>query len=166
MNRDVIELATSREIYIESLKPDHVFSDSNQKVIFDYWLQCCSDFEIPPPERIDPLALPPSVLPFLAIEEYDAGIGRFQTRLSGTAYRDAVGYDGTNLRTDEIAGTETAIARLTRLVESRRPYWYAGPCTFSRSPWRPFSVLSLPFGHPGEPVSRVLCVFDFSPDQT
>lgn len=119
---------------------------------------------MPVPEKIDPLAFTTGVLPFLVVEERDERTGRYRTRLAGTAYRDAVGYEGTNLYTDETEGTEDAVERLRWMAEHRQPYWYRGLCTFSYRPWTPFSVLSLPFAHLGRPVSRALCVFDFAPE--
>jgi hypothetical protein len=140
-----------------------LLSDSNQRALFEYWLKFCNVPDIPSPDRIDALAFPRRALPFLVVEEFEPDTRRFRTRLAGTAYRDAVGYESTNRRTDETPGAAEASARLAWTVEARQPYWYQGPFTFSARPWTTFSVLGLPFAHPGEPVSRVLCVFDLDP---
>lgn len=135
-----------------------------QKQLFEYWRNVSDESRPPTPDKIDPLAFDPKALPFLVLEEVDPTSGRLRTRLTGTAYRDAVGYEGTHLRTDEIRGGAAAANRLAWLVATRQPYWYRGPCTFSLRPWLPFSVLALPFSPPGDGVSRVLCVFDFAPE--
>lgn len=132
-------------------------------MLFKYWQNAHRGDDLPAPECIDPLAFPTASLPYLVIEEYEADARRFRTRLTGTAYRDAVGHDGTNLRTDEMPGGCAAADRLRWIAETRRPYWYRGPMVFSTKPWTSFSVLSLPFGHRHAPLSRVLCVFDFQP---
>ncbi|SDF92539.1 hypothetical protein [Thalassobaculum litoreum] len=132
-------------------------------MLFRYWQDSHLGGGLPSPDCIDPLAFPTAALPFLVLEEYERDTRRFRTRLTGTAYRDAVGYESTNRRTDETPGGHAAAERLHWIVEASQPYWYQGPFSFSARPWTAFSVLSLPFGRIDEPVSRVLCVFDFQP---
>ena len=140
-----------------------MLSDANQRALFQYWVNFHRNGNLPSPDLINPLAFPKEALPFLVIEEFEPDTGRFRTRLAGTGYRDAVGYESTNLRTDETPGAGEASARLAWCVEARQPYWYRGPFTFSSRPWTMFSVLCLPFAPAEGSVSRVLCVFDLDP---
>lgn len=156
--------AKTQELWFRPFDNIGVLTDLNQITLFEYWQSSRAGAELPLPECIDPLAFPTTALPYLVVEEYEPDTRRFRTRLTGTAYRDAAGYEGTNLRTDETPGGQSAAERLAWVVEARQPYWYRGPFSFSARPWTTFSVLGLPFGRPGEPVARVLCVFDFRPE--
>lgn len=164
MVEDPSESAESKELWIRPFDDIDVLTDPNQRSLFEYWQSSRDGAEMPLPERIDPLVFPTAALPYLVVEEYEPETRRFRTRLAGTAHRDATGYEGTNLRTDETPGGRSAGERLAWVVEARQPYWYRGLLTFSARPWTSFSVLGLPFGRPDEPVSRILCVFDFRPD--
>lgn len=160
----MIENTVEKDCWIRPVVRPSPLMSMPQKQVFEYWRGACDGDRLPTPDRIDPLAFTAGVLPFLVVEEREERTGRYRTRLAGTAYRDAVGYEGTNLYTDETVGTEDAVERLRWMAEHRQPYWYRGLCTFSYRPWTPFSVLSLPFAHSGRPVSRALCVFDFAPE--
>jgi hypothetical protein len=163
MSEDRSQFEETPDIWIRPFSDIEILTDQNQKLLFKYWRNAHSGEDLPAPEHIDALAFPTTALPFLVLEEFERDTGRFRTRLTGTAYRDSVGYEGADRRTDETPGAERAAERLNWIVQGRQPYWYRGPLTFSHRPWTPFSVLSLPFGRAGEPVSRVLCVFDFQP---
>lgn len=164
MNTCPYKYEQKADLWIKPFDNICILTDANQTMLYKYWQNSRQGADLPVPNCIDPLAFPASALPFLVVEEYEPETGRFRTRLAGTAHRDAVGYEGTNLRTDETPGGRSVVERLKWSVEARQPYWYRGPLTFSDRPWASFSVLGLPFGHPGAPVSRVLCVFDYQPD--
>lgn len=156
--------ASEQSTWVRPFNDVRLLTDPHQREVYDYWAECDRDGDLPLPDKIDPLAFTTGVLPFLVVEERVDSTGRYRTRLAGTAYQDAVGYEGTNLYTDETDGTEDAVERLQWMADHRQPYWYRGPCTFSYRPWSSFSVLSLPFAYPGQPVSRALCIFDFAPE--
>lgn len=163
MTNETVDVLNNQGHWVRPVTDTSKLGNANQRALFQYWLNFYTDGALPSPDLINPLAFPTQALPFLVLEEFEPDIGRFRTRLAGTAYRDAVGYESTNLRTDETPGAAEASARLAWIVKARQPYWYHGPFTFSARPWTMFSVLCLPFAPAEGPVSRVLCVFDLDP---
>jgi hypothetical protein len=138
--------------------------DVHQRAVFEYWMASRDGTGLPPPARIDPVDLPRGSLPFILVKEHETDSGRYRTRLAGTAFRDASGFDGTHLYSDQLSGNAGTLDRFNWAVANRQPYWYQGSLAFSAKDYKQFSVLVLPFADPEQPVSRLVCVFDFDPN--
>lgn len=151
-------------LWIHPLEDPTVLRNIHQRAVFEYWLAVREGADMPPPSRIDPVELPRGSLPSIVVKEYEPDTGRYRTRLAGTAFRDATGFDGTNGYSDQISGNTGTVERFGWAVANRKPYWYQGPLAFAANDFKQFSALILPFSEPGQPVSRLLCVLDFSPD--
>ena len=152
---------THDSLWIRPLEDPTLLTNTHQRAVFEYWLASRAGTELPPPSRIDPVALPRGSLPFIIVKECEADTGRYRTRLTGTAFRDAAGFDGTNLYSDQIVGNSGTMERFDWAVANRQPYWYQGPQSFSAFDFRLFSALVVPFADPGGPVSRLVGVLDF-----
>ncbi|MCR9072002.1 MAG: PAS domain-containing protein [Alphaproteobacteria bacterium] len=151
-------------IWIRPLEDPTQLHDVHQRAVFEFWLAARTDEDMPPPARIDPIELPKGSLPMILVKECEASTGRYRTRLAGTAFREATGFDGTHLYSDSLDGSAGTVDRFNWAVGERKPYWYQGSLAFSTNDLKQFSVLVLPFAEPDQPVTRLLCVFDFDPD--
>jgi len=67
-----------------------------------YWERKCGTRIAPSRRDIDPIEIPPSLLPFLQITERTKGSGRIRFRLVGTGIVEAYGADLTGKYVDEI----------------------------------------------------------------
>ncbi|WPZ36279.1 PAS domain-containing protein [Thalassobaculum sp. OXR-137] len=152
-------------LWLRPLEDPTLLRDRHQRAMFEYWLAARDGADLPLPSRIDPVELPRGCLPYIMVKEHEPGTGRYRTRLTGTAFRDASGFDGTNLYSDEILGNAGTLERFNWAVANRQPYWYQGPLSFSVFDYKKFSALVLPFADPGQPVTRLVAVFDFQPDR-
>ena len=151
-------------VWVRPLEDPTLLTDQHQRAVFEDWLALRADTDLPGPEHIDPVALPRGSLPVILVKECEADTGRYRTRLAGTAFRDASGFDGTHLYTDDIKGSAGTLERFGWAVANRKPYWYQGSMAFGTKDYKQFSVLVLPFAETGQPVCRLVCVFDFAPD--
>lgn len=152
-------------VWIRPLEDPTLLSDRQQRAVFEYWLSVRTTADdLPTPDRIDPLDLPRGSLPVIMVKEHEIDSGRYRTRLAGTEFRQASGFDGTNVYSDQLTGNAGTIDRFDWAVANRQPYWYQGSLAFGANDLKQFSVLVLPFAEPDRPVSRLMCVFDFNPD--
>lgn len=151
-------------VWIHPLEDPTLLHNIHQRAVFEYWMAARATADVPPPSRIDPVELPRGSLPSIVVKECEPDTGRYRTRLAGTAFREATGFDSTHSYSDQISGNTGTVDRFNWAVANRRPYWYQGPLAFSLRNFKKYSVLVLPFAEPGGPIARLLCVLDFEPD--
>jgi hypothetical protein len=130
--------------------------------LYAYWLERRDGEDMPPDTAIDPLRLPQSCLPFIAIDEVSYGPLRFRARLCGTGVAEAVGVDHTGRYVDEIDGMAEQLQRLAWCVQHRRPYTIRDRMTFSPRDYRSYSALALPFAGRDGAVTRIVICYGFS----
>lgn len=137
--------------------------ESFQREAFDYWKAESREDALPPVSSIDPIRMPIKALPWIDLIGVSRQPFRFEIRLWGTGIVGAVGRDlkGTDL---ERAGMNTAIRRLTVVVEERRPYFATIPMDWHSERYKQghvYTSLGLPFQEPDGAISRILCLLCF-----
>jgi hypothetical protein len=92
--------------------------------LYDLWVRLGRELgRLPYRQEIDPLDLPPHVLPTMLVLEREAS-GRFHCRLAGTAMAEYFGFDPTGAYLDEVMPPEAARVRARlyeRVLDERRP---------------------------------------------
>lgn len=136
-------------------------SDVHQRAVYDYWQRARGGADLPPVSAIDPTRLPISSLPYIVVIERNSENGRYRSRLTGTRVSEATAVDFTGRYIDEVDGTAEARARFDWAVANRRPYWVSARLVFSPRSYKRYNLVCLPFGDPGQPVTRLLFVFAF-----
>lgn len=132
-------------------------------LLLAYWERKRGTQPMPRRRDIDPLEMPPRLLPQLQLAEQGAG-GRLRFRLVGTAVVDAIGKDPTGRVLDEVfAGEERDF--LMRLFDAtqrtRRPA--AGRCWLikPRGPGLGAAWLATPLSEDGREVTMILAAASF-----
>lgn len=90
--------------------------------LFDYWLSCSADGEIPHRSVFTPIAIP-QLLPYVSLIDV-AENGRFQVRLAGTQLRDIFDREVTGLPVSELERMSCAgywQRACSSVVETRLP---------------------------------------------
>ncbi|MEK9971531.1 MAG: PAS domain-containing protein [Ferrovibrio sp.] len=122
--------------------------------LLEYWTaRQGPDGEPPPRAALDPLALPPAVLPQLILMELVPGAPggdpyRFHYRLVGTGIVELFGFDPTGRYLDEIGDTpeiRVNINRLNYVAEARQPHLSRSPFMIPSREFIHVERLTLPF---------------------
>jgi len=108
--------------------PNHC--DTRLRSLVEYWRDLPSTSLGPPLRRdLDPLHLPPSLLPHIWMVDVEVAPSRFRFRLCGSHLVDALRLDPTGKYYDEMfadfARSETHLA-MVRVRDSGEPSWRAG----------------------------------------
>lgn len=125
--------------------------------LFDYWAGLRTGSALPDYARVDPIGIPPDLLPALYIVARDPD-GGFRFRLSGTGLRTVFNADITGRRLEEVLDgpdLENARRSYRRVSEAAAP-WYSRVDyrTDSSGVFR-YHRLTLPLG-PGPSPTRLL----------
>jgi hypothetical protein len=127
---------------------------------YAYWLSAMRLGALPDVAAIDPLLMPPEILPFMVVYaiEHDGGL---RMRLIGTAVVDRTGTDLTGRLIEPFGVMATLHARLTWCVTQRRPYVAHGQVPAAERDFIQFTALAAPFADHGGNVQRVVSVLQF-----
>jgi hypothetical protein len=122
--------------------------------LLEFWTASRGPDGRPPPRSVlDPLALPPSVLPGLILMELQPGLPggdsfRFYYRLAGTAIVEMFGFDPTGRYLDEIGDTPEIrlnIERLNHAIATGQPHISRSSFMIPTREFMQVERLTLPF---------------------
>lgn len=118
---------------------------------FGFWRSRRAGAAVPPKAAIDPVEMPPHIIPFLFLYER-TGDGRFRCRLAGTSVCSAFQNDPTGRYLDEMI-LPTVKANRARLfggvVERSLPVAYSGNVAEPGRTWIKFRRLMMPIAIKG-----------------
>ena len=136
--------------------------DPTLVAIVDYWQSQCREGAPPRPRDIDPILLPPAVLPYVTLLDVIDGGAAFNIRLVGSANASAAGRDFTGKPLDVAMSGDLLAATLERYraaVTSRRPVLgYAEYAMRDGSSIRNL-LMTFPLSSDGVAVDRLFSVF-------
>jgi hypothetical protein len=127
---------------------------------YAYWLSATHAGALPEVSAIDPLLMPPEILPFMAVYAVEPD-GRLRIRLMGTAVAERTGEDLTGRMVEPFGVTATLHARLRWGVEHRRPYVAHGQVPAAERDFIQLTALAAPFADRSGAVRRVVAVLQF-----
>ena len=127
---------------------------------YAYWLSGARPGALPDVSAIDPLLMPPEILPFMVVYTVEPE-GGLRMRLIGTAVVDHTGADLTGGAIEPIGIMATLHARLTWCLQHRRPYVAHGQVPAAERDFIQFTALAAPFGDRSGKVQRVASVLQF-----
>lgn len=135
--------------------------------LWRYWLAKRGALAMPRRRDIDPIDMPPQLLPHLQLVERVAD--RFRYRLTGTAIVEAYKRELTGLFVDEVmppARREVAERHYAQVFESRRPIFVRNAYTTAAHVELVATRIMLPLSEDGEAVSLVLMgqTFEYGTD--
>ena len=130
--------------------------DDRCKTAYQFWLAARAGADLPPPEAIDVLMIPRSILPQVSIYDVEEGEKHFRFRFVGPAVAGAIGFDPTGTYFDDVPGSSALIGRLLDCVEARQPYFYQGPLFWRNVEIPAYRTLVMPFAKRGAPVALVM----------
>ena len=127
---------------------------------YAYWLSATQRGGVPDVAAIDPLLMPPEILPFMVVYaiEHDGGM---RMRLIGSAVVDRTGADLTGRLIEPFGVMATLHARLSWCVKQRRPYLADGQVPAAERDFIQFTALAAPFADRDGTVQRVVSVLQF-----
>jgi hypothetical protein len=132
-----------------------------------YWRTKCEVRAMPRRRDIDPVDMPPHLLPHLQLVERVGA--RFRYRLTGTAIVDAYSRELTGLFIDEVlppSRREVAERHYARVFDTGRPIFVRNSYTTATSVELIATRIMLPLSEDGATVSLVLMaqIFEYSTD--
>ena len=133
-------------------------------VLHDYWLAKCRDGRLPARADIDPLDLPPALLPSIVLLDVERGerVPRFRVRLAGTGFVMLLGREVTGRYFDEL-GPERQMApimdALHTLAATGQPVFLASPMIRPDKSQVWLKRFALPLAEDGKTVDMVLASF-------
>jgi hypothetical protein len=132
--------------------------------LFDYWCSKAPMAALPGRQHVDPVELPPRLLPHLIlldVERPPAGL-RFRFRVASTSFTELVGREGTGLCFDELGAAdrvEPVCSALSTVVTTGRPVFLAGRLTLLSRDYCRVKRLALPLARDGHQVDMIIAVF-------
>lgn len=127
---------------------------------YAYWLSATRPGALPDLSAIDPLLMPPEILPFMAIYAVEPD-HRLRIRLMGTAVAERTGEDLTGRIVEPFGVMATLHARLSWGVAHRRPYVAHGQVPAAERDFIQLTALAAPFADRSGAVQRVVAVLQF-----
>ena len=127
---------------------------------YAYWQSGARPGALPDVSAIDPLLMPPEILPFMVVYTVEPE-GGLRMRLIGTAVVDRTGADLTGRAIEPIGIMATLHARLTWCLQHRRPYVAHGQVPATERDFIQFTALAAPFADGSGKVRRVVSVLQF-----
>ena len=127
---------------------------------YAYWQSGARPGALPDVSAIDPLLMPPEILPFVVVYaiEHDGGL---RMRLIGTAVVENTGADLTGRVIEPFGVMAVLHARLTWCLQHRRPYLAHGQVPAAERDFIQFTALAAPFVDSSGKVRRVVSVLQF-----
>ncbi len=140
--------------------PDLTFQSELLTETADYWRALRGERRMPSRDDIDPLDLPPRLLPHLElVDVYHAPELRLRWRLIGTHLTAAVERDATGQFFDEFYSDNdltTISAPFEWIVENMVPLRWTGTSGFAGKEWMSFESVLFPLSSDGKTVDMVL----------
>ena len=132
--------------------------------LLDYWRAKRRDGRLPARRDIDPLELPPSLLPNILLLDVERGGGapRFRVRLAGTGFAALLGREFTGRYFDEVGPAHQMapiLDALHGLVATGQPAFLAGPMARPNNDPVWLKRFALPLAEDGETVDMILASF-------
>ncbi|MGE5147623.1 MAG: PAS domain-containing protein [Candidatus Eiseniibacteriota bacterium] len=133
-------------------------------VLYDYWRGKCRDGRLPARRDIDPLDLPPALLPNIVLLDVErrGAAPRFRVRLAGTGFVALLEREATGCYFDEL-GHERQMApildALMTLVATGQPAFLASPMTRPSKDKVWLKRFALPLAEDGKTVDMILASF-------
>lgn len=132
---------------------------------YDYWRSLRGGRRMPARRDVDPLQMPPGVLPDLMLIEVAGPPRRYRYRLVGTHVVEASGEDRTGRYFDEVAYfrvNPAVIRHYDAVADSGRPMHSLEPFTnFRTGGTYEVERLLLPLAADGEHVDMIIVLFQF-----
>lgn len=128
---------------------------------YAYWLCGVRLGALPDVSAIDPLLMPPEILPFMVIYAIEPG-GGFRMRLIGTAVVDRSGEDLTGRLIQPFGVMATLHGRLTWCLQHQRPYIAHGQVPAAERNFIQFTAIAAPFVDRSGKIQRIASVLQFS----
>lgn len=132
-------------------------------VVYEYWRSKCGDRPMPSRADLDPLEIPPRLLPCISLVDVVAGRRRYVYRLVGTADVQVRGFDPTGKSvTEGFYGPDAANANACydMVVSTRVPLLDSDPFIASNGRYATEETIFLPLSDDGRNVNMILV---FSP---
>jgi hypothetical protein len=128
---------------------------------YAYWLSCLRPGALPDLSAVDPLLMPPEILPFIVVYAVEPDRA-LRMRLIGTAVVERTGADLTGRVIEPFGVTAVLHARLTWCLKHRRPYLAHGQVPAAERDFIQFTALAVPFGDRDGAIRRVVSVLQFT----
>jgi hypothetical protein len=140
--------------------PDLDFQSERLIETADYWQALRGARRMPSHGNIDPLDLPPRLLPHLElVDVYHEAELRLRWRLIGTHLTAAVARDSTGKFFDELYprnNLTTLSAPFKWVIENMNPLHWTGTSGFAGKDWMSFECVLFPLSSDGKTVNMIL----------
>jgi hypothetical protein len=124
---------------------------------WEFWRSCRQGRTVPLKRRLDPVAMPPRMLPHLFLYERTAA-RRFRCRLAGTAVCELFQSNPTGRYLDDMippAFLQSRLRLFNAVLERERPVVYEGHIAERGREWVPFLRLLVPVSSDGVAADTV-----------
>jgi hypothetical protein len=128
---------------------------------YAYWLSGLRPGALPDLSAIDPLLMPPEILPFVVVYAVEPD-GVLRMRLIGTAVVERTGADLTGRAIEPFGVMAVLHARLTWCLQQRQPYLAHGQVPAAERDFIQFTALAAPFADCDGTIRRVVSVLQFT----
>ena len=139
-----------------------IADDPKLAPILDYWHRAAGEGGLPRPCDIDPITLPPSILPYLTLLDVVDGGASFRIRLVGTASASAIGRDYTGQDLATAMSGDVLVATLDRYraaITHQRPILASAEYAMPDGTSVKNLLMTLPLSSDGVGIDRLLGVF-------
>jgi len=140
-------------------------SDAVQS-LYRFWRSKCRDGRLPRRSDIDPVELPPALLPLISLVEPVADERRYVYRLVGTQEVEVRGNDPTGksvISTYFGQSAENTLRNYDRVVATRQAHYDPDPYTSPDGRFIDVEDLFLPISDDGDHINRILVLGVYQP---
>jgi len=140
------------------MERDDIQSETLRR-LFDYWDGLHGDSEMPSRTQIDPVAIPPTVLPHVMLLEVERGPFRLKIRLMGTHLAESYGEEVTGRYMDELdlgCKGEEILQSYAETVVSHKPAHIEGHYRKHDGRHIKYERIALPLSLDGRNANRLL----------
>jgi hypothetical protein len=127
---------------------------------YTYWLSGMRAGALPDVSAIDPVLMPPEILPCMVVYAVESD-GGLRMRLIGTMVVERTGTDLTGRAIEPVGVMASLHARLTWCLQHRRPYVAHGQVPAAERDFIQFTALAAPFADRSGKVRRMVSVLQF-----
>jgi len=131
------------------------------QAFYAYWLSAIRAGALPDVAAIDPLQMPPEILPFMVVYAIEPE-GALRMRLIGTSVVDRTGADLSGRLIEPYGVMASLHARLNWCLKHRRPYLAHGQVPAAEREFIQFTALAAPFADRQGRIQRVASVLQFT----
>lgn len=137
------------------------FTSDKQRDLFAYWTKLKGDLLMPSRKNLCPTEIPHLLSAIWMADVIREDGLHFKIRLFGTEVVDAFQMEGTSRELDEFAFTGDIIKRLSKLVETRQPYYQECKFPIESKNFNYYSTLTMPMSSDNENVDIIISALDF-----